>query len=228
MMVTPSARRSRVISSRRSASRASVRPSARPSRSAARRGRARAGSRPSADRRCAASRPGSDGLCSKADARGELAEPLALLRRGRRAPRAAVLDAEEDVVEHRHGGREGELLVDQRDPVADRVARRAKAHRLGRRRRISPSSGATAPATILPERRLAGAVLADERVDLACCDRDADVLERPGAAVVLADTPYLDPQAARRRRPRWSRRLTRRDRSPQPLVEPVSALTTRA
>src|SRR5581483_8239396 len=128
----------------------------------------------------------------EADARGELPEPRALVA-AVEEPAAARFGAEEDVVENGHRRRERELLVDQRDPMPDRVARRAEAHRtpvdddLARVGRHSAGDD-------LPERRLAGAVLADERVDLAGLDGDAHVVERPRTAVVLADPAELDPE----------------------------------
>ena len=58
----------------------------------------------------------------EADPSRELTEPLALLRPVDDT-RLPELDAEEDVVQHRHRRREGKLLVDERDAVPDRVPR---------------------------------------------------------------------------------------------------------
>ena len=125
---------------------------------------------------------------AKADALGQLGEALALLGAVDEAA-AAQLDAEEDVVEDRQVGGERELLLDDPDAVADGVARRAMAHRLAVDEDLA-RVGRHRAGDDLAQRRLAGAVLAHERVDLARRDLEADVLQRHRGAVALVDAPH--------------------------------------
>ena len=93
--------------------------------------------------------------------------PHCLTHFGRPQEKAATLAAEEDVVGDAQVADQRELLVDRADPTSR--ARRAD-RRPGRATpssSTSPSSGATAPLEDLDDRGLAGAVLADERVNLA-------------------------------------------------------------
>jgi hypothetical protein len=79
---------------------------------------------------------------------------------------AALLDAEEDVLGHRQRRRERDLLVDERDPGGERLARRRE--RDGRATQPQLALvGADGARDDLAERRLAGSVLADERVHAA-------------------------------------------------------------
>ena len=65
------------------------------------------------------------------------------------------------------------------------------------RQRISPASALTSPARIFEQRRLAGAVLADERVRLALGDVEADAAERVHGAKGFLDAVELQAQAAK-------------------------------
>ena len=134
-------------------------------RRAARRARSPAGSRPSAGRRRAACARAS-GRAARCPSRStSCVEAPRELRAARRRPRP-VLDAEEDVLEHRPVRDERRLLRDHRDPVRERVARRAVVDAAP----VDPELAVVGPVDAgddLAERRLAGAVLADERVDRA-------------------------------------------------------------
>ena len=71
-----------------------------------------------------------------------------------------------------------------------------------------PESACSAPAIDLDERRLAGAVLAQERVHLAWLDGQLDALEGLDAGVALADVDDLE-QVAHRRLSRGRMRVVR-------------------
>ena len=58
--------------------------------------------------------------------------------------------------------------------------------------RISPASGMTAPAEHLDQRRLAGAVVADDAEDLARHEIEIGVVERGDAAVALDEAARLE------------------------------------
>ena len=149
----------------------------------------------------------------EADLGCELVEPIALLRAVEDAG-AAELDPEEDVVEHRHRRGEGELLVNERDAVPDRVAGRPEAHRLAVDQDLPRSSG-PAPATILPS------------VDLPAPFSPTRAWISPAAIARLTSSsarapPYrlLTPRTStrrprHRRRPREGRRRCCLDRLPR-------------
>ncbi len=120
---------------------------------------------------------------------GAKAEADPLVELARSVQRAAPVDEptapsstpEEHVLEHGQRGHERELLVRS-------VAMPASSASRGERNATgSPSTSELAVVRLdgaaddLAERRLAGAVLADERVDLAGRDRDADIVERPSS-----------------------------------------------
>ena len=91
------------------------------------------------------------------------------------------LRAEEHVLRHRQVGHDGELLVHHADAGIERVAGGAEAHLaaldLHRAGEIGMHAGDD-----LHQRRLAGAVLADEAVDLAGAEREVDIAQRLHAA----------------------------------------------
>ena len=124
-------------------------------------------------------------------------------RRGRPAPRrpaegsapdepeAPRLGAQANVLGDGELWDERRLLGDRRDPVIERLARRAE----GGRRSVEehPTSVRRVNAGDYPaERRLARAVLADDRVDGAQGDRERDVIERTDASEVLRDALELE------------------------------------
>ena len=90
----------------------------------------------------------------------------------------------------------GELVVFGQ--VADAAARRRWCRPAGRAGRVAVGLLGDAEQD-LDERGLAGAVLAEQAVDLALLDRQRDALERLDAAVVLAEFVRLDHRHGRLR-----------------------------
>ena len=88
----------------------------------------------------------------------------------------------EEVGEDRALGKEAQLLVDDADAGSARVLRRAEGDRLPVESDVA-AVGSHRPSQDLHERRLAGAVLADDRVDGACLDVEVHVDEGPDATV---------------------------------------------
>ena len=120
--------------------------------------------------------------------------------RDARAPRA--VGAEPDVVEHRAGLGDEDLLEDRDDAAALRLARRPdRRDELAVELDLAGVRGVDA-AEDLDQRRLAGAVLADERVDLAGAQLEGGVADRLGRAERLGDVG----DAQERRRPAIARR----------------------
>ena len=85
--------------------------------------------------------------------------------------------AQREVVHRVELEHQAEVLVDEAQPVGDRVAER---ERLAVELRDGSRIGRVVAGERLDQRRLAGAVLADERVDLAGADLDRRVDQRPG------------------------------------------------
>ena len=109
-------------------------------------------------------------------------------------PNRDRLAAEHEVLGDRHLGDERQLLVHDRDAGSPRVARAS-----GTPARAPPTttSPVKLPARVdaaedLDQRRLAGAVLADEPEHLARLDRERDVVQRAHAGELLADPAKLD------------------------------------
>ena len=104
---------------------------------------------------------------------------------------AAVLVADEDVLRDVEVGEDRRLLVDRRDPVALRVGRALERHLLAVAadrpgvRRVDAGHD-------LDQRRLAGAVLAQQRVHLARVERQRHVGERLGGVEALGDALELE------------------------------------
>ena len=121
-------------------------------------------------------------------------------RASRRISRAAAERAtgrrshvgHDDVFGDRQGRAERQLLVDDDD------AGRAAGERRGERRsalpstRISPSSGCKVAGEDIHQRRLAGAVLADDGMHLAWPEIDRDAVERQNAREPLGHPGDLD------------------------------------
>src|SRR5262249_5604202 len=134
------------------------------------------------------------------------------------APR---LGAEDDVLPDGEARHEHEVLVHHAEPVLDRV--------LGPRERGAPAIDQDL-ALVRPveavedlhERRLAGAVLADEGVDLALADGEVDAVVREDAREALRDAAHLDGEgelgsAHPERAPARSAGASRRTR-PDPFI----------
>ena len=66
-------------------------------------------------------------------------------------------------------------------------------------RRISPSSGLVEPVEDVHQRRLAGAVLAEQRVHLAAAEVEVDVVVRDDAREALRDAAQLEDRRRRHR-----------------------------
>src|SRR5262249_2925184 len=111
--------------------------------------------------------------------------------------RDRVLDTQKDVLEHRPMGDEGRLLRDQGDAVCERVAGRSVVDPPPVDPEL-PGVRAVDAGDDLPERRLTGPVLADERVDRAPGDAEVDVPQGLHAAEVLPDVANLGVEICRR------------------------------
>ena len=149
-------------------------------------------------------RPSSTSCCrpsgkAPASARVDVdAEPLQMLARLARPWRASDgaepadrLHAEEDILGDRQVRRDAQLLMHHADAGRQRVAGGAEA--------TGAPSQAHDPAIVgvhagddLHQRALAGAVLADETMDLAGGQREVDAVQRQHAAEGLADALELE------------------------------------
>ncbi len=118
--------------------------------------------------------------------------------------------AQEDVLGDRQVGRQGGLLVDHRDAM-----RGGDPRVVGRDRRAVDEDRAAVGRDLARQhphqRRLAGAVLAEERVDLAGLEIEVDPLQRAHAAERPRDVLQFDERAHRQvlvrlglRTPRWA------------------------
>ena len=109
-----------------------------------------------------------------------------------------VLAAQEDVVGHGEAGDQVELLVDRRDarariaacgsPSVDRLAPPDDV----------PLVGLVRPGEHLDQRRLAGAVLAEQAVHLTGADVEVDAVEGPDARELLDDAVHLQQRGSGR------------------------------
>jgi hypothetical protein len=110
--------------------------------------------------------------------------------------------ADQDVLQHRHGAEETEIL----EGAADAERGDAVARRLEQRDALEldgPLVELIEPAEAVEQRRLARAVRADEAADLAALDVEGDAVEGDDAAEALGDAGYAEqrlPLAARQRR----------------------------
>ena len=113
------------------------------------------------------------------------------------AGRAGDLAAHEDVVAHAHVRREAELLVDDGDAAVPRVRRGREDHRLAVE--LDRAGGGLDDAgQHLHQRRLAGAVLAEQRRHLAGADVEGDALQRVDVAVGFRDVARREDDVADR------------------------------
>ena len=130
------------------------------------------------------------GLHGEAEALRDVAHPLARLVHVHE--RASVrLDAEDDVLRHRHHGDEHEVLVHHPDPEVDRLVRGADPLRLPAHADLA-LVGVVEPVEDVHQRRLAGAVLAEERVHLAGAELEVDRVVGDDAREPLRDALQLE------------------------------------
>ena len=105
-------------------------------------------------------------------------------------PRARFA-ADEHVLGDRHVGGEGEFLIDGDDAGALGVVGRGEGDRLAIELDLA-RIGAVRAGQNLEQRRLAGAVLAQKRMDFGLADFEMHVLERKHAGKALADPGHLE------------------------------------
>jgi hypothetical protein len=108
--------------------------------------------------------------------------------------------AQEDVLREVEERDEREFLEDHRDAEPARIGRRRDLDRLSLVQELA-AVGTVGAAENLDQRRLPGAILAEQHVHLAAADLEADVVQGPDAGKGLADMPQLE-QRRRRRLPR--------------------------
>ena len=158
----------------------------------------------------------------------ELAHALlgaALVEQARRAR----LDAEDDVLGDGQRRHEHEVLVHHADAAA--IASRAEANvdRLAVQRGSRPRPGGE-PVEDVHQRRLAGAVLAEQRMDLAAADVEVDVVVGDDPRVALGDAAHLEDVSGAPATVVWrySDRRQRLEGGPQerPLASGRSSRTT--
>jgi hypothetical protein len=106
-------------------------------------------------------------------------------------PREAGLVAEVDVLGEREVRDEFQLLADDAQTLVERVADRGQPHRLTVEAEFA-RIGLEVAVEDADQRRLAGAVVADEAEDLARVDRDRDAAQRLDPAEALADAVGRD------------------------------------
>ena len=131
------------------------------------------------------------GVDREAVAVGEVADTFPRLPEVEHHPRVRGLFGENDVLGHGHHRDEHEVLVHHPDPALDRV--------LGRReRRLLPVEEdlprvrVVEPVEDVHQRRLAGAVLAEQRMHLAGGDVEVDVVVGEHAGEALGDPAELE------------------------------------
>ena len=103
------------------------------------------------------------------------------------APDVAVV-AEHDVLRDRERRHETKMLVDHRDARVEGVARRMELSRLSEENDL-PLVGAVQAREDVGERRLAGAVLSEQRMDLALRRLEVDAVVRDDAGEPFRDSP---------------------------------------
>ena len=110
------------------------------------------------------------------------------------------LDAEHDVLGHRHHRDEHEVLVHHPDAGLDRVTGRAEVDRLPVQQDLA-AVAPVEPVQDVHQRGLAGAVLAEQCVHLAAADVEADVVIGDDAREDLADPSHLEHDLGRSHAP---------------------------
>ena len=130
------------------------------------------------------------GVDLELEARRELADPV----RGRglveQDPGARRLVREHDVLGDGHHRDQHEVLVHHPDPAVDRVLRRLERDRLAVQQDLA-LVGLVEPVEDVHQRRLAGAVLAEQRVHLAAPQVEIDVVVRDDPRKPLRDPAEL-------------------------------------
>ena len=106
------------------------------------------------------------------------------------------LGGEHDVLRHRHHRDEHEVLMHHPDAGVDRGLRRAELHRLAGDHDLALVR-VVEPVEDVHQGRLAGTVLAEERVDLALAQVEVDVVVGHGAREALGDVAHLEHGAGR-------------------------------
>jgi len=104
---------------------------------------------------------------------------------------AARLDAEHDVLRHRHHRDQHEVLVHHPDPGPDRVAGRRELDPLAVQEQLA-RIGPVEPVEDVHQRRLPGAVLTEQGVHFPAPHVQADVVVRDRARELLADPAHLE------------------------------------
>ena len=107
------------------------------------------------------------------------------------APRRARLERERDVLGDRQVREQRRLLINGRDAQRARRCRAHRGHRL-RRQQTGPRVGGHGARHHLDQRRLARAVLADERVDFSCVEIERHAGQRAHACVRLGDDARVE------------------------------------
>ena len=120
-------------------------------------------------------------------------EPLQLGARlgDARLEQRLALGAEDDVLQHREILDQHEMLVDHADAERDGVVGRVDRHRLAADADLA-AVGLVEAVEDRHQRRLAGAVLADDAVDRAALDFEVDVAVGMDRAKALVDADQLD------------------------------------
>jgi hypothetical protein len=103
----------------------------------------------------------------------------------------ALARAEHEVLEHGQGRDERRVLVDHSDPERDRALRRIDLH-LDPVEADPPVVGLEHPGEDAHQRRLAGAVLAEQAVHLAAAHGEGDAVVGEDAREGLRDADQLD------------------------------------
>ena len=107
---------------------------------------------------------------------------------------ARALHSEHDVLGDGEDRHEHEVLMNHADPGGKRLAGDCGTSTGSPSRRIWPWSGLQQPVEDVHQRRLAGAVLAEQRVDLARLDGEVDAVVGDEAAKTLRDPTQLELQ----------------------------------
>jgi hypothetical protein len=101
------------------------------------------------------------------------------------------LDAEDDVLRDGEDRNEHEVLVHHPDARLDRVARGTEDDRLPAQEDLA-GVGLVEAVQDVHQRRLAGAVLAEERVHLALADVERDIVVGEDTRELLPDSPHFE------------------------------------